>query len=169
MADPTKIQIVLTHSDGGNAVWDSETLASATPDFVLGVWRMVKDVESSVFGYVRLPKSIGATPAAKIRLLLAANATTGDTRLAVEARPIAAGESVDQAMDTTVSAQDVDMAGTAYDLVEPTFTMPTTGNGFPVAADDLLLVRIFHDGDHANDTLAVDTLLVGAYLEVDLT
>ena len=88
----------------------------------------------------------------------------------VDARPIANdAESLDQALDTTVANQDVSMPATAYNTKEVSFTLPTSGNGFPVAAKDLLLVRIEHEGADADDTLAVNTLLIDAQLEIDLS
>lgn len=159
----------LTGNPGGS-FWSPIALTAATPDFDLGVWQFVKDVAGGIFGLVNIPNTIGGTPAAKIILTIAANATTGVSRLKIDARPIANdAESVDQALDTTVAEQDITMPATAYLTKEVSFTLPTSGNGFPVVAKDRLLVRIFHDGTHTNDTLAVNTLLISAELEIDLS
>lgn len=174
MADTTRrsIDIRLPGITGnpGNSTFGHNPLTAATPDFDLGCFEFIKDVEGDVFGVVAIPYTIGATPAAKIILTLAANATTGTTRMGVQSRVIANdAESLNQALDTTVASQDVAMPATAFMNKEVSFTLPTSGNGFPVTAKYLLLVRIIHEGDHANDTLAVNTLLIDAQLEIDLS
>lgn len=174
MGDTTRFPIDIRSPDltgnPGNSFFTNTPLTAATPDFDLGHWEFVKDVDGAVFGLVRIPNVIGATPAAKIILTLAANATTGVSTMRVDARPIANdAESLDQALDTTVANQDVSMPATAYNTKEVSFTLPTSGNGFPVAAKDLLLVRIEHEGADADDTLAVNTLLIDAQLEIDLS
>lgn len=174
MADTTRFPIDLTTpgvaTNAGNSFFNVTSLAAATPDFELGHWEFIVNVDGHVNGYVTIPNTIGATPAAKIILTVAANATTGVSSLRVDARPIANdAESLDQALDTTVATQDVTMPTTAYHTKEVSFTLPTTGNGFPVAAKDVLLVRIEHAGADANDTLAAPTLLVRAELEIDLS
>lgn len=174
MGDTVRIPIDLKNpsitDNAGNAFFNVTALTAATPDFDLGHWEFVKDVEGAIFGSVPVPKIIGATPAAKIILILAANATTGVTSMDVEARPIDNDdESLDQALDSTIAIQDVTMPTTAYKTKEVSFTLPTSGNGFPVVAEDILLVRIKHDGDKTEDTLAVNTLLKDAFLEIDLS
>jgi len=51
--------------------------------------------------------------------------------------------------------------GTAYLRKDVTFALTEA-----LAAFDTLLVQVYHEGAHANDTLAVNTLLLGASLEV---
>lgn len=174
MGDTTRIPIDLRSpaisQSQGNSFWNVNPLTTPTPDFDLGVWEFVKDVDGDIYGIVVIPNTIGATPAAKIILTLMANATTGVASFDVEARPIANdAESMDQALDSTIAIQDISMPATAYMTKEASFTLPTTGNGFPVVAKDILLVRIKHNGTKTEDTLAVNTLLVKAELEIDLS
>lgn len=176
MADTTRIPIALdtpavSHSQG-LSYWAPEPLATATPDFDMGAWQMDEDSESWIYGRVNVPNTIGGTPAAKIILIIAANDTAGTKAdIGINARPIANdGEALDQALDTTVAYQSITMPTTAYETVEASFTLPTSGNGFPVAAKDQLLVGINRDADDAtNDTLNAKLLIVGAYLEIDLS
>lgn len=173
MATTTRFPIDLSlpgSVNAGNSFFADQVLTAPTPDFDLGHWEFSKDVVGDVFGQISIPNTIGATPAAKIILTIAANAITGATSLRVDARPIANdAESLDQALDTTIATQDITVPGTAYHTKEVSFTLPTTGNGFPVAAKDILLIRITHSGTDANDTLAVNTLLIRAELEIDLS
>ena len=67
---------------------------------------------------------------------------------------------------TSDTAQDITVPGTARLTKEVTFTVGDLAN---IAANDLLIVEILHEGTHANDTLAVNTELLEAYLRVDLT
>jgi hypothetical protein len=61
---------------------------------------------------------------------------------------------------TDETAQDITVPGTAYLRKKVTFILTET-----LAANDLLIVEIFHDGDHTNDTLAATTLLFSCGLE----
>ena len=173
MANPIRIPFARNLSpqqtaNQGNVFPTISSLTAALPDFDLPHWQFLKDTTGSLFGYVSLPKTIGAIPAAKIVLIIFSLATTGVTRMRVQARPISSdAESLDKVLDTTIAAQDITVPATVNTTKEVTFTLPTTGNGFPVAAKDTLLVRIQHDGLDVNDTLAVDTKLLEAYLEVD--
>ena len=167
---PIDLRVPGVTGNPGNAFWLPIVLTAATPGFDLGCWQFLLDVEGDIFGIINIPNTIGGTPAGKIILTIAANATTGASRLSVDARPIANdAESLDQVLDTTVAAQDITLPATAYMTKEVSFTLPTSGNGFPVVAKDRLLIRLVHEGAHANDTLAVNTLLISAELEVDLT
>jgi hypothetical protein len=128
-----------------------------------GCWEFVKDVDGKVYGIVTIPKTIAVTPNAKIVLLIAANATTGVTRLSVASKDIADAESINPASLTAETAQDITVPTTARLRKDVTFTMTDT----PVA-DDIKIVEIFHEGAHANDTLAVNTELLAAYLEINV-
>lgn len=165
MASTTRIPIDLrvprTTSLSGNAYWSPVNDTTSTVDFAR--WVMVKDVESKVYGYVQVPATIGGTPAAKIILTIRANATTGVTSLQVSTLAVADGESYDQAL-TAETRQDITVPATAKMRKEVSFTLTN-----PPSASDHLLVEVFHDGDQANDTLGVDTELVAAELEIDLT
>ncbi len=174
MADTTRIPIdlrspAISHLQG-NSFYNVHALTTATPDFDLGVYEFLKDVDGDWFGVVNIPNTIGATPAAKIILIILANATSGATTLRVDLRTVANdGQTVDVAMDTTVANQDITVPGTAFMTKEVSFTVPTSGNDFPIVAKDQLMVRIEHEGADGDDTLAVNTLLLEAYLEIDLS
>ena len=92
-------------------------------------------------------------------MAIAANATSGVTRLQVATKAIADNESMNPTL-TDETAQDITVPGTAYLRKDVTFTLTET-----LAAGDLVIVEIYHNGLHANDNLAVDTLLFGAWLE----
>lgn len=163
MADTTRIPIDFRSprvtSLAGNCTWTVDNLSTADVD--QGWWRFAKDAEGKLYGLVSVPVSLGATPAAKIILILQANATAGATQVQVSTLAIADGESPDQAY-TAETAQTVTVAATAYAHKEVTFTLTAA----PVSKD-VLYIEVFHDGDHASDTLAVDTLMPEAYLEID--
>lgn len=175
MADTTRIPIDLTTPDTtanpGNVFFTVDVLAAATPDFDFGNWQFLENVDGAVFGTVSIPSTIGATPAAKIIISVCSNDTAGTvTTWRVDARPIAEdAETIDQAMDTTVANQDLTLSTTAYTTKKATFTLPTSGNGFPVVANDILFVRLEHEGADGDDTLNSPTILVKAELEIDLS
>jgi hypothetical protein len=133
----------------------------------MGYWDFVKDVDGKLYGVVRIPKDMYATPAAKIKIVIAANATSGVTSWAVEhlaIQSLTTGESINPAALTAIATQDITVPGTAYLLKEVSFTVTET-----LAAEDELIVSLYHVGTKAEDTLAVDTLLIDAFLEIDIT
>jgi hypothetical protein len=133
-----------------------------------GHWEFVKDVEGRVYGTVAIPHNVAGTPVAKIVLALGANATSGATRFTVGTKAVADGESLNPASFTAETAIDTTVPGTARLRKDVTF--PASGAiGETVAADDILIVEITHNGDHTNDTLAVNTELYGAWLQIDVT
>lgn len=136
----------------GNSFW---TVTGMT-DYDWGHWEFVKDVDGKLYGHALVPS--GKTTAT-LRLLVAANATSGVTRLNVGYSPIADAESLNPSALTDSTAQDITVPATAYLRKDVTFSL--TG----LAGADIVLVEIFHEGTHANDTLAVNTLLLGAWLE----
>jgi hypothetical protein len=150
---PIDLTTPRTSSLGGNAGWRVLALS----DYDAGHWAFVKDVEGKIYGSVPIPDDY--TSGGVIRLAIAANATSGATRLQVGTKAVADGESLNPTL-TDETAQDITVPGTAYLRKDVTFTLTET-----LADKDLLLVEIFHDGDHANDTLNADTLLFGAWLE----
>ena len=123
-------------------------------------WAFDEDVEGELIGFVNTPESLCGTPAAKIELQIAANATSGVTSLGVSTAAVADGESLDASF-TAETIQDVTVPGTAYLRKEVEFDLTADP-----AAGDHLWVRIIHDGDKSEDTLAVDTLLVAAQLQI---
>lgn len=147
----------------GNSFWTIAALSA----WDAGHWEFVKDVDGKVYGMVAVPKNLAATPNPKIVLSLAANATTGVTRMSVGTKAVADAESLNPASFTVETAQDVTVPATAR--VRKDVVFPSTGNlTETVAADDLLIVEIFHEGAHANDTLAVNTEVYAAFLQVDI-
>ena len=146
-------------TDAGNSWWTVLELTAHD----LGHWEFLQDVDGSVYGEVHIPTNIAGTPAASLILVLAANATTGVTRWSVESGAIADGESFNPGSLTGIAAVDITVPATAYLLKEQSYTIAVA----PVA-DDLLIVRLFHEGANANDTLAVNTLLIDSFLQIDL-
>ena len=169
MADTTRIPIDFTNpgvsANAGNAWFAPEAMSTPTPDFDAGVWHMLEDVESRLYGFVTVPNTIGGTPAAKIILQFAANSTAGSavSRIQVSTRAVADNEDLNGSM-TAETEVSVTMPTTAYRIEEYSRDMTTDP-----AAKDLLMVEVFHDGDDAADTLAVPTLLVRGFLEIDLS
>jgi hypothetical protein len=127
------------------------------------LWEFVKDVDGYVFWQVRVPDGLAATPNAKVVLEIIANATSGVTRLGVSSKNAADGATMNAAL-TVETEQDITVPGTAYLRKKVSFTLTNAP-----AAGDLLYGNIKHAGAHANDTLAVDTLLLGAWLQVDVS
>jgi hypothetical protein len=120
-----------------------------------------KDVVSRWFGRLVVPANYAS--GGSFKLFVLANATTGVTRLNVELLSVSDAEDLDPAL-TANTAQDVTVPGTAFLAKLVTFTsLPT------LQAGDTLLAAILHDGTHANDTLAVDTLVASAWLEYTTT
>lgn len=132
----------------------------ALTDWDAGHWEFVKDVDGKAYGIVQVPPTYVSGGA--VVLGYAANATSGVTRLQVGTKAVAEGESMNPTL-TDETAQDVTVPGTAYLLDYVSFTLTET-----LAANDTLIVEVFHAGAHANDTLAVNTLLFGAWLEVTI-
>lgn len=138
----------------GNSFW---TVLGLT-DWDAGHWELVKDVDGKLYGSCRIPAnySSGGT----LKLAIAANATSGVTRLGVGTKAVADGESLNPTL-TDETKQDITVPGTAYLQKVVSFTLTET-----LAAGDYLIVEVFHEGTHGNDTLAVNTLLMDAWLEV---
>lgn len=144
-----------------------KSIGSAYPFYMNGThtdlltYALEADEEGYWYGRVYVPSNYNS--GGKLYVTLMANATTGVTRLQVSVASVADGENFDVAY-TSETEIDVTVPGTAYYLKEQVF--PSTGNlAATIAAHDWLLVQLFHDGDHANDTLAVDTLVVGVTFE----
>ena len=151
-AAATNRVLLNTPDASGNAFPNTGALT----DWVAAYWEFAKDVDASVYGTVLVPSGVTS---ATLRLLIAANATSGVTRLNIATSPVANGETINPGALTDGTAQDITVPGTAYFRKDVTFSL--TG----LAGADLLLLQILHNGAHANDTLAVSTLLLGAWLE----
>lgn len=151
---PVDLHTPRTSSLAGNSFF---TVLAQT-DYDMGHWEFVKDVEGKLYGSCRVPA--GYVSGGTLKLAVAANATTGVTRLQVGTKAVADGETLNPTL-TDETAQDITVPGTAYLQKVVSFTLTET-----LAAGDLLIVEVFHDGDHANDTLNVNTILTDAWLEV---
>jgi len=139
-------------SGAGNAFWSVLGLT----DWDAGHWEFVKDVAGSVFGVVKVPDGVTE---ADVLLVIAANATSGVTRLGISWAAVADGESLNPSALTNETDQDITVPATAYLRKDVTFSLTGLTGG------DLVIVQVRHEGTHANDTLAVNTLLLGAWLE----
>ena len=137
----------------GNSFWTVTTLAVWRP----GHWELVKDVFGAIFGQVLVPSGVTN---ANLRVSIAANATSGVTRLGVTTTPVADAENLNfGAWGATSAYQDITVPGTAYVRKDITYALSGLVGG------DLLAIGLNHNGTHANDTLAVNTLMFGAWLE----
>lgn len=152
---------VPNYTDAG-VVGNSFFTPIALTDWTFGHWEFVKDASGKVYGTVLVPSQAPGTNNASIVLAIAANATSGVTRLQVATAAVADAESINPGSLTAETAQDVTVPGTAYLRKDVEFDLTTD----PVA-DDLLIVEVFHDGTDGGDTLAVNTLLIAAWLELD--
>lgn len=148
--------------NAGNAFWTVVGLTAHD----MGRWEFLKDVDGSVFGIAHVPTNIAAVPNAKIVLILAAANALGEiTSMDVKTVAVAKdAESINPASLVSVGVVDITMPSTINLTKEQSYTIVAV----PVA-DDLMIVEVFHDGNTANDTLAVNTILVEAYLQIDVT
>lgn len=155
---PLKIQNPRVATLAGNS-WPDILGLTNIDDFI---WTFDNDVESRVYAKVTAPSNLNATPNAKIVYVLKANSTAGQvTRFTISSAWVADAASGNPTL-TAETAVDTTMPTTAYLHKEVSVTLTPT-----VAAKDIGYIEITHNGDHANDTLAVDTLLIEAYLECD--
>lgn len=155
MRIPIRLRTPQITANAGNSYY----MVGSHTDWDMPRWEFLLNVKGKVYGVVSVPHNLNATPTAKIILAICANATSGVTRLNVATKDVADGESLNPSL-TDETAQDITVPGTAYLRKDVTFTLTNAP-----AADDLLIVEVFHEGDHANDTLAVNTLLIEAWLE----
>lgn len=148
----------------GNAFWNVIGLTALDS----GHLEFVKDVDGKAYYKIRVPKNLNATPNAKIGVILKANATSGVCRLKVSSKAVADdAESLNPASLTAETSQDITVPATAY--LSKRIIFPTSGSlAETVAADDYLLIELFHEGAHANDTLAVNSLIEDVFLRCDV-
>jgi hypothetical protein len=157
---PLKILVPRSQTLSGNAFWN----VSAFTAYDNGHWEFLKDVDGKVAGQLLIPKDIAATPNAKIGLIIGANATSGVTRMSVLTKAMATdGGAINPASLVAETSQDITVPGTARNTKRVTFTLTNAPT-----ADQLLVFEIFHEGAHANDTVAQNTELYEAYLEFDI-
>lgn len=126
-------------------------------------WRMIKDLDSDVHGVVDVPLNLAATPNAKIALDLAGNGT-GTARMTVAHKSVPDGSSMNPASLNVETAVDITMPAALLRKVQ-TIALTTQ----PAPGDELI-VKITHNGAHANDTFSsADLELYNAYLVCDVT
>lgn len=144
----------------GNAYYNVKPLTA----WDVGYWSFVINVEGKVYGWVNVPEdySSGGTV---ILTLAALDDDSAVARMQVSSKAVADGETINPGSLTAETAQDVTMPSTAYFRKEASFTLTDT-----LVAEDLLIVEVFHDGDHANDTVdEADLMLLCAELEYTTT
>lgn len=126
----------------------------------VGTWFYIKDVEARIAGLVNIPTSFSEV-AIKLAFRSAVDSTSGDVRFEVATLALGSGDDPDGAL-TSEAAQTI-----AVDDNITIARFPTSGGlSSSPAAGDILIVDLFHDGDHAADTLAENLLLLSAWLEV---
>lgn len=149
---PVKLLVPRSTSLAGNSFFTSVGLTA----WDMGHWEFVKDVEGRIYGIARTD---GVLSTGTLRLVLAANGA-GVTRWSVKYMPIKDGANLNPAtLTTTVTSQDVTVA-TGYTQKDITFAIS------PLATYTGVIFEIIHEGAHANDTLAVNTMLLDASLEM---
>jgi hypothetical protein len=121
-------------------------------------WEYADGTTSSVVGTVLVPSGVAN---ATLRVLLAANATTGNARVVGF---VASAQNNEQLAPATwdilnASAQTVTMPGTAWLRKDATFSLTGLTGG------DLLMVAIQRLGADGADTLTANLALFGAWLE----
>ena len=122
-------------------------------------WVMTSKQDGSVYGICRVPP--GFTTAAAVEIELAASvASAGNAYMQVLWALAADGGNLNPAALNAIAAQAVPMPAAAYTLKKASFALgsaPTSGS--------LLIVRIYHNGTNAADTVSgSNVLLLGAYL-----
>ena len=152
----------------GNAIITKTVLTQYDKSHV----QFKKDVDGKISGEVYMdPDILGATPnisAVNLIIFLFASDTSGNvTRMNAEYKSIAdEGETLDPATLSLGTAQDVTMPVTQNERKK--VTIPLTAADFD--SGDRVMVQAFHEGTHANDTLASNTLCeVDGLLEVVFT
>jgi len=138
----------------------ANTLNLATAGIQLQVIEFLKDVVGRFYGVAHIPSGYGTVTTASVVFDLLANATTGVSVMQVFTSQIAEAESVDSAL-TAIAEQNITVPATAYALKRVTFNLASAPS-----ADDLILITFSHNGNAAADTLAVNTLIANAYMEL---
>lgn len=156
---PVDLRNPQVSSNAGNAAFNTVGLTAWDE----GGYQFVKAVDGSVFGIVAIPQGLATPNNAKIILQCMANATLGNTCLQVLTHAVGASASFNPASLTAESLQIVAVPGTAYQRFDVTFTLSVT-----VAANDSLIVQVYHNGTNVSETLAQNLELVGCFLQIDL-
>jgi hypothetical protein len=169
--DPTNERVTIeAAAAGGTSVNVPVDLRNATKNagfiplvfagITMGTWFYIKDVEATISGLVNIPSSFTEV-AINVALRSAADATSGDVRFEVASLALGNGDDPDGTV-TSETAQTIAVSGNVTVARFPT----SGGLASSPAAGDILFVKLFHDGDHAADTLAQNLLLLSAWLEV---
>jgi hypothetical protein len=141
---------------------NSYPMATALASFDFWHWEFKRDVDSYIAGVVKVPMLVDVAPAPKIGVALAANATTGTSRMTVNIKRIADGGSLAFASWDATATLDIAMPGTVNTakvaLLDVSSLVPVAG--------ELLICQLVHAGSHINDTLAAETMLIEAWLEI---
>lgn len=135
-----------------------------------GAYVFTKDVDGKLHGVVTVPPNLAPTPNASIKLVTGYNATSGVSRWIVSSKRFADGVTYDPSSLTAETGQDITVPATARLRKDVNFAL--TNLGAPVAGEELI-VEIFHNGlsgsgSGANDTVAVDSELLDAFLVCDV-
>jgi hypothetical protein len=95
----------------------------------------------------------------EVQFIWKANATSGTARWGAKGRSYGDGETIDQAMGTEQEIDDA-VTATANQVLISGWTPAITLGGTPVGGE-FVIMEIFRNADHANDTLAADAALLG--------
>lgn len=134
-------------------------VAEALTNFTIGRWQMNDAVTSRITGVVRVPDSFNELA---VVLMLASSTTgTGDVRMQVNTRSIGVGG----AIDGTITAETAQTIAVTALMSQARF--PTSGGlASSPAAGEMLVVQINRIGGDGADSLTVDLVVYGAWLEV---
>lgn len=159
-----RIPLVMEVPEGTVAYPDIHALATATAK-VSGMVLPDGASVSTINLKCDVPNNLASTPAASIKfhIIGLGTGTTDNVRLTVSTLAAADAESVDQAFtaetEATVPIPDTAEVQEYYD--QDMTTDPTAG--------DQLLVQLARDPTDASDDYAADIMIIGAYLEIDVT
>lgn len=95
----------------------------------------------------------------EVQFIWKANATSGTARWGAKGRSYGDGETIDQAMGTEQEVDDA-VTATANQVLISGWTPAITLQGTP-AGGEFVIMEVFRNADHANDTLAADAALLG--------
>ena len=149
-------------ANAGNSFWTVTGLTA----WDAGHWEFIKAVQGNIFATVRVPDVIGAVPNARIFLSLAANATTGVAVVQIGSALVRNNDATrtwNPASLTNETAVSWTAPGTAYTRLDQSFTLTNQ----PAAGDEII-VEILHNGTNGSDNLAVNLLLMDAWMLIDL-
>ncbi len=146
-----------TVTNPGNSFW---TVAQLTNFKNMGHWEFTKNTAAGVDCQAYIPHTVAATPAAKIRLVLAANDATAGHTDAFNMCDVQVSTTIDAAACTAAGAQNFTTTATAYAPVVLDFTVSAA-----VTANSLLYVTI----SQAASNSVVNNVFGKFYLVIDET